>query len=225
MKISKKQAKILFYFLMFLPLVLAGAAFGFLPDRIPAHYGWNGEVNRYGSRAEIFGMPIATILLGWFFLFMARLSSRYGTNGNTNSEKFTTLASIFALLVFNILTIAILYSSLNAVTDLFAIRYDGNRLILSAIAVMFIVAGNFMPKLKRNGIAGLRTKWSLSSEETWEKSQRFGGASSIITGVILFIGNFLPLRGTQIYIFAGVLIVLLVAIDALYTRKVSDHTK
>ena len=89
---------------------------------------------------------------------------------------------------------------------------------------MFIAVRNFMPKLKRNGIAGLRTERSLSSEEAWRKSQRFGGASFIIAGVILFIGNFLPLRGRR-FTSSPEFWPFCLWRRALYTRKVSDRIR
>ena len=48
-----------------------------------------------------------------------------------------------------------------------------------------------MPKLRMNSIAGLRTVWSMKNETTWKKSQRFGGISFIVGGVIIIIVCFL----------------------------------
>ncbi len=77
-----------------------------------------------------------------------------------------------------------------------------------------------MPKLKRNSIIGLRTKWSLSSDEAWAKSQRFaGGAVTAISGILLLLGNIFIFRQTQAVVFSAAVIVLNLIISAAYTSK------
>lgn len=44
-----KVKKIVFYGLMFLPLISALIALQFLPEQIPAHYDLNNLVTRWGS--------------------------------------------------------------------------------------------------------------------------------------------------------------------------------
>ncbi len=44
-----KVKKTVFYGLMFLPLISALIALQFLPEQIPAHYGLNNQVTRWGS--------------------------------------------------------------------------------------------------------------------------------------------------------------------------------
>jgi uncharacterized membrane protein len=217
-----KKSKIIFCILMFLPLILSCIAFNFLPDQIPAHYGLNGEVNRYGSKMEVFILPVIVILFGIFLLLMAKLASKSESNGNTNNEKIAVISSIMALTVFNVLTVIFLYTSFKQVKNLYA-AVDINKVIFPLVGIVFIVIGNFMPKLKRNSIIGLRTKWSLSSDKAWQKSQKFGGISFIVAGFILLIGNAFIFQGTQIYIFSAVIIAADLIVDVFYTYKVSKQ--
>lgn len=48
-----------------------------------------------------------------------------------------------------------------------------------------VVLGNIMPKVRRNSLFGLRTPWSMSSDAVWQKSQRFGGISSVAVGLLM----------------------------------------
>lgn len=50
------------------------------------------------------------------------------------------------------------------------------------VGTMLIILGNLMPKVKRNGLFGLRTSWSMENDEIWNKSQRFGGKAAVICG-------------------------------------------
>lgn len=41
-----KKIKVLYYIVMFLPLLFAMSSLSILPDQIPAHYGVDGQVTR-----------------------------------------------------------------------------------------------------------------------------------------------------------------------------------
>ncbi|MFR1639267.1 MAG: SdpI family protein [Eggerthellaceae bacterium] len=41
----------------------------------------------------------------------------------------------------------------------------------------------------RNEAFGLRTPWSLSNDEVWRKSQRFGGYAMIASGVLTVVAG------------------------------------
>ena len=46
-----------------------------------------------------------------------------------------------------------------------------------------------MPKLRRNSLIGLRTKWSMVNDVVWQKTQRFLGISSVALGLILIVAS------------------------------------
>ncbi len=215
-----KKNKVWFYTLMFLPLIATCISLMFLPDRIPAHYGFDGEVTRWGSKYETLILPMVTIPFGFFLLLMGKLASK---KENTNNEEVLIITGIMALLVFNILTGYFLYTSFNKVEKLTDVVIDIRNLLFSALGVVLIVIGNVMPKCKRNSIIGLRTKWSLSSDKAWEKSQRFGGAGLIIIGALMLIGNSIILKGNQVLVFTGVLVFVDLVVSILYTYIVAKE--
>ena len=60
---NKKLLTALYIILMFLPLIAVVVAYPFLPDKIPAHYGIDNQVTRWGNKSETFIFPIITIFL------------------------------------------------------------------------------------------------------------------------------------------------------------------
>ena len=44
-----------------------------------------------------------------------------------------------------------------------------------------------MPKTTRNGMVGLRTKWSMADDVCWQKSQRLGGMLMVGTGLVSIV--------------------------------------
>ncbi len=59
---------------------------------------------------------------------------------------------------------------------------DHIKVTLTAIGVLFIVLGNFLPKMRKNWVMGIRTPWTLSDERVWDKTHRFAGPLFILGG-------------------------------------------
>ena len=71
-----KNKKTLYFILMFLPLIITLVVLPFLPEQIPAHYNFAGEIDRWGSKYESLIFPFVTIAMGFFMLWMAKISSK-----------------------------------------------------------------------------------------------------------------------------------------------------
>ena len=68
------------------------------------------------------------------------------------------------------------------------------RVFSLVLGVLLIALGNVMPKARMNGLFGVRTSWSMSSDEVWRKSQRFGGFTAVAAGALL-LANAMFLEG------------------------------
>lgn len=77
-----------------------------------------------------------------------------------------------------------------------------------------------MPKVKRNGVFGVRTKWSMSNDTCWNLSQRFGGMSFVITGILIIVGSLMMENPAYQSIFMVVMILL----DAVFCIVYSYQT-
>ena len=63
-----KKQRTIFYILMFLPAPVTLVSLLFLPDQIPAHYGFDNQVTRWGSKYETLIFPVITIIFGLIML-------------------------------------------------------------------------------------------------------------------------------------------------------------
>lgn len=156
------------------------------PDRIPVHYNFAGEVDRIGSKYENLIWPGFAVGMGVFFLLMARIPRKKGEKTN---EKVLMIAGVCTLIFFTLLGFYFMQK---------ALRYDPqaapqvsfddlNRFVSVGIGALLVVLGNIMPKMRRNALFGLRTKWSMANDNVWQKSQRFGGITSVIAGFTMII--------------------------------------
>lgn len=55
------------------------------------------------------------------------------------------------------------------------------------VGLMLLLAGNRMPKLRQNSLAGLRTKETLSDEKVWFQAQRFAGKCYVAGGAAMVL--------------------------------------
>lgn len=87
--------------------------------------------------------------------------------------------------------------------------------IPTMVGVLFLVLGNYMPKIKNNWFMGIRTPWTLSSEEVWNKTHRLAGKTFIAGGVVMIAMNFFPLA-MQMPIFF-IMIAIMVLVPMIYS--------
>ncbi len=215
-----KTKKIIFYILMFLPLIVTLFALPHLPAQIPAHYNAQNQVTRWGSKYETLIFPAMSILLGLIMLAVAKYSARQEGTGK-NNETICIIAGILSLILFNAMTYYFLYTDFHMVEDLSTITLDINQLLFGILGIFLIVAGNLMPKVRKNSLLGLRTSWSQKNEITWKKSQRFGGISLMIGGILMIIVCLLT-KGYTCFLWSMGIFLLILVIDIYMTYKIAQ---
>lgn len=156
------------------------------PDRIPVHYNFAGEADRIGSKYESLVWPGFTVIMGAFFLLMARIPRKKGESNNEKVVLITGVSTIilFALLGFYFMLRALRY---NPEAARFTSYDDVNRAVSIGVGALLVAFGVIMPKMRRNSLFGIRTKWSMANDNVWQKSQRFGGIASVIAGSIMIV--------------------------------------
>ena len=179
------KKRIIYFALMFLPLVVAVIALPFLPEKIPAHYNFAGEIDRFGSKYETLIFPLVSIGMGFFMLWMAKISAKQ-EEGGKNNEKIVFYTGMGLSVFFTLEHCFSLYKSFAAAESMsYAHEADINQFVCILLGISLVIMGNFMPKLRNNSVIGLRTSWSTKNDTTWKKCQLFGGVSFIICGVLM----------------------------------------
>ncbi len=202
-----KTKKTLLISFAILPLIISLIALIFLPEEIPAHYGANFTVDRYGSKFEILIFPVSIFVLSLIFLLPGLFMK------NESNKKITLNIGLALILLFNAVNYYILFVQANNITNINSGVFKIERIILLIFGVLFVFIGNLMPLSKRNSFVGLRTKWSMTNDTVWKKCQLFGGVSFIILGIILMVIAFVY---PNIPLMIGLLIIVALT-DTIYT--------
>ncbi len=159
-----------------------------MPDKIPIHWNIKGQVDNYGNKFfGTFMIPGLNLALFFLFLILPKVDPR-----KENYKNFNNSYTIFRWtmhIFLSILFILILINSLKTAYEL--PRYFQIQFVVSLfVAILFIIIGNYLGKIRDNFFIGIRTPWTLSSKEVWYKTHRLAGKLYVISGVIGVIGSF-----------------------------------
>jgi len=170
---------------VFIASVLIGAYFyPMLPETIASHWDENGIVNGYmGKFWALFLVPM--ILLGIFAIFavLPRIDPL-----KSNIEKFRKHFDIFMV----IFALFLLYVNCLAIIYNLGIKINILQFMAPMMGLLFFYLGVLLKHSSPNWFIGIRTPWTLSSEEVWNKTHKIGGILFKISGIITICGTFVP---------------------------------
>ena len=177
------KKKILKYLLMVAPFLMILAVYNKLPAEVPMHWNIHGEIDRYGSRNELFLIAGINVFLGVFMSAVAKIDPK-----QKNYTKFRETYDWMVIWTLGFMTVlmgVVLTETMQPGT------INISKVACIMVGILFIVLGNMMPKVKQNFFTGVKTPWALSSEAVWNKTQRLGGKSMVLGGVLILLSGFL----------------------------------
>ena len=183
-RLNENLRKDWFLLLILLGLLVAAViVYPQLPERVPIHWNIKGEIDGYGSRfTGAFAIPLLTTGIYIGMLLLPLVDPR-----RANYARFSTAyRAVRAGLVF---FMTLLYGVTTAVALGHGINVS--RVVIIALGVLFIVIGSFLPRVHANYFVGIRTPWTLASEETWHKTHRLGGPTFVVAGLVSILASFL----------------------------------
>lgn len=214
---KNKLLKIIMLATALIPAAAAFAALPFLPEKIPAHYDFNMNIDRWGSKYESLIMPAAAILMAAFMYGMSRFSANR-ENGE-NNEKVMLISGTAVNILFTAMTVCSAALSFNAESG---VKINGVmfvKFIFICLGIVLAIVGNFMPKCRINSVVGLRTKWSMANEDVWFKCQRFGGVLYVFCGILMIVFSAF-LNSTAAVFSANIIISILIIIGSFWGSKI-----
>jgi len=148
-----------------------------------SHWNANDQVNGYISRFwGVFLLPLIT--LGMFLLFLVVPSI------DPLKANIAQFRKAFNLFIGLIVAFMIYLYGLTLAWNLGYTNFKMSGAMLPAIGLLFIFIGFMLRQAKRNFFIGIRTPWTLSSDNVWNETHRVGAVLFMISGVLAFIGGF-----------------------------------
>jgi uncharacterized membrane protein len=158
---------------------------------VPIHWNAKGEIDQYGSKETLILLPLLLPLLTYLIF-----------------AKYHQLKNVLVMFS-SFLSVFILYLTKNeSAADLI--------FLLVIVGLLYAASGNYFKTLQPNYFIGIRTPWTLESEEIWKKTHQLSGVIWFIGGILLALSGFLFPEEFMINILIAITVIL-IAIPVIYS--------
>jgi uncharacterized membrane protein len=184
MKENMRKVAVLGGVLTLVNFIAGFLAYPRLPEKVPTHWNFSGEVDGWGSAWQgAFMMPL---LMAGILILMMVLPKIDPKRRNYDQMKKAYPAIVLVVMIF--------FTVLYLATLGTALGYIGGftSLIQFGVGALFIFLGNYMGKLKHNYFMGIKTPWTLANEEVWYRTHRMAGPFWVAGGLLFMVSGFLP---------------------------------
>jgi len=156
-----------------------------LPEIIPSHFDLHGNPDKFAPKTSLI-ILMAVLIVGLYLLltfipfidpFWRKIQKKY-----TLFLLFRDFILLFFLFFYVLVLIAAKRGSLPP------------QALGIGLGFLFILLGNYLPKLPRNFFFGIRSPWTLASEVVWKKTHILGGWLFVAGGVLMVLLSFSKFR-------------------------------
>ena len=181
-----------------------------LPAQIPVHWGADGTVNGWGPSwtvAALGFLPLALLAMFWLVPRIDPKGAAYAKSGRFY------LGFVIAFTVF-----MCGMTWLSELTVWGVVPQTGvvGVIVTTAIGVLFIGMGNYLPRVRQNYTMGVKTPWALADPDNWRRTQRFGGKCFVVMGVGFIVFGFVASALSDEAAAAGIAAIVLIPMAAMY---------
>jgi uncharacterized membrane protein len=150
-----------------------------LPQQVASH--WNLQGVPDDTMSRFWGVAIfPLVMLGTSLIFLAFPQvDPLRRNIELFRRTYNLVILVFNLYFFYIYILTLVWN--------LGYSYDFSLALIPAMTVLFYFLGVLLEKSRRNWFIGIRTPWTLSSDQVWEKTHQRGAILfKIAAGLCLF---------------------------------------
>lgn len=154
-----------------------------LPEQIPTHWNSQGEVDGYMSKPwGVYLLPILSLVSSALLMWLPQIAPK-GFKLNQARKVYDLLLLVLAVFYLGIMVLTF-EAGMNRAIDI-------NQWVMVGMGSLFLIIGNYLSKVPKNFFLGIRTPWTLSSDEVWYKTHRLGSWTFILSGLLAIVGGLL----------------------------------
>lgn len=163
------------------------AAAGSIPPeaQLPIHWGLDGKPDGFSDKWSALLLPSGiTASLSLLFFLLPSLEPR--REGLERSQGLYLWGWVALLLMGAAIQLAVTAAALGW-------PVDAGRLIVAAAGAMLVLIGNQLGKSRSMYLIGMRTPWTLASEDVWIRTHRLAGKLMATAGLVVAAAALLDL--------------------------------
>ena len=169
--------------IILLPIVAGVMMWDQLPDQIATHFGADGQPNGWSPKGfAVFGLPLILLAVHWLCVAV--------TGSDPKKQNISDKMMTLVLWICPVMSLACCGSTYLYTVDN---TINTSKLAMLLMGCIFVVIGNYFPKMKQSYTPGIKLPWTLESEENWYRTHRFAGTVFTIGGVLVIIAGFMDL--------------------------------
>jgi uncharacterized membrane protein len=186
-------------FLLVIVVIGTCIAYPYLPQQVAVHWNYRGAPDDFGQKfSGAFLLPGIMIILYALSIILPKIDPKKNNYQRFQDTYYRIMNGIlFFIFLMQVVQIT---SSLGKINSTYVVP--------ELVGLLFILIGNFSPKFKHNYFIGVRTPWTLASEDVWKKTHRFAGKVFVISGLFLLLVPVIP-AAIQAYSVMAVIILCL----------------
>ena len=183
--------------LIVVAVVISIVAYPKLPDQVPTHWDLSGDVNGWSSR--LWGAWMLPLIMAAVWLIM-RAIPHIDPRG-ANYAKFEDMYDWLIILVIAFMLVMHVVVIMGATGTPISMK----TIVMPAVGIFIAVIGLMLPRVHPNWFVGIRTPWTLTSDLSWERTHKIGGALFVALGLLMVATTILaPTTAIWVLIIAAV---------------------
>jgi uncharacterized membrane protein len=163
--------------------------------RVPIHFNVHGRADGFGSKwIAVLALPlVASCLLALLYAARRHVSG---------SQRALAAGAAASTAVHTAIHLLLLLGAAGHEVDVAL----GATL---AQAMLMLVIGNYLPTTRKNGLLGIRTPWTLSSDQVWRRTHALGGKLFFALGLLVLCAVVVSTALANIVLLSGLALLAL----------------
>ena len=202
--------------IILLPIAVGLLLWDQLPEKVPFHWGINGEVDGWATKTQaVFLMPLMMLGIQWLCILATGLDPK---------AKNVTTTKMMGIVLW-IIPVLNLFLHVMVWLTAFGREVNMETVMPLFMGTLFVVIGNYLPKCKQSYTMGIKLPWTLDNEENWNKTHRLAGKLWVAGGLLSMLCALLPGVASFIVMMSILLVMCVIPTVYSYLFYKKHHTE
>jgi len=150
-------------------------------DIIATHFNAQGVADGFSPKWQgMMMIPLVSLVSMVVIMLLPKMNTRKQTADLSMGNIMVATTAIATVWLLALVQLFIYLSAIGA-------DFDITFYTTLGVAVLLIVMGNVIPKIRPNQFVGIRTPWTLDSDKVWYHTHRMAGPLFIAAGVLSIV--------------------------------------